>query len=391
MRVGSWELKGIVFTPPNSHLSTPRLIMITVLHTESSLGWGGQEKRTIRELLGISRNSFRPLLACQPGSRIGENAKAHGLTIEYVRMRGNFDPRAVARLIRLYHRHYVDIVHTHSSADSWMASTAAKLSLRRPRVVRTRHLSASFNNRLIYTFMADRVITVGDSTRRYMVQEKGIPDGRVMTIPTGIDLTEFDPERNQGNLREELGIPPGAPVYGTVAVFRRLKGHQFLLQATPEIIRSVPEAKLVLVGEGPQEKNLREMVKEEGIGGSVIMPGFRDDVARLLNTLDVFVFPSLAEALGTAILEAMAMKKPVVGSQVGGIPEIVEEGRTGYLVDPEDPRAIAERVIHLLRNAELRRKMGLEGRKFVEAHYDARLMVQRLEKLYCELVEAGKT
>lgn len=145
------------------------------------------------------------------------------------------------------------------------------------------------------------------------------------------------------------------------------------------------------MGEGPQEKNLREIVKEEGIGGSVIMPGFRDDVARLLNTLDVFVFPSLAEALGTAILEAMAMKKPVVGSQVGGIPEIVEEGRTGYLVDPEDPRAIAERVIHLLRNAELRRKMGLEGRKFVEAHYDARLMVQRLEKLYCELVEAGKT
>lgn len=345
----------------------------------------------MRELLGISRNSFRPLLACRPGSRIGENAEAHGLAVEYIRMRGNFDPGAVARLIRLYRRHAVDIVHTHSSADSWMASTAAKLSPRRPRVVRTRHLSASFNNRLIYTFMADRVVTVGDSTRRYMVQEKGIPDGRVMTIPTGIDLTEFDPERNREDLREELGIPPEAPVYGTVAVFRRLKGHEFLLEVAPEIIRSVPGARLLLAGEGPQENNLRRKIAEKGIQESVIMPGFRDDVARLLNTLDVFVFPSLAEALGTAILEAMAMNKPVVASRVGGIPEIVEEGRTGYLVDPKDPRAFAERVIHLLRNGELRRKMGLEGRKFVEAHYDVRLMVQRLEKLYRELVTEGRT
>lgn len=361
--------------------------MITILHTESSLGWGGQEKRILRELLGLSRDCFRPLLACRPGSRIGENAEAKGLRPEYVEMRGNFDPLAVLRLLRLYHRYCPDIVHTHSSADSWMASTAAKICLRRPWVVRTRHLSASFNNRLIYSFMADKVITVGDSTRRYMVREKAIPEDRVMTIPTGIDLAEFDPEKNQGDLREELGIPPGVPVYGTVAVFRRLKGHQFLLDATPEIVQSVPGAKLVLAGEGPQENNLRKAIREKGIVEAVIMPGFRADVARVLNTLDVFVFPSLAEALGTAILEAMAMKKPVVASRVGGIPEIVKEGRTGYLVDPEDSGALAGKVVYLLRNAEVRRKMGSEGRQFVEAHYDNRLMVHRLEKLYRELVE----
>ncbi len=364
--------------------------MITILHTESSLGWGGQEKRIMRELLELSQESFRPLLACQPGSRIGENAQARGLRVEYVKMRANFNPLAVAHLIRLYHRYSVDIVHTHSSADSWMASTAAKLSPRHPLVVRTRHLSASFNNRLIYSFMADRVITVGDSTRRYMIQEKGIPKGRVLTIPTGVDLTEFDPERIRENLRGDLGIPPETPVFGTVAVFRRLKGHHTLLEATPEIVRSVPGAKLMLVGEGPQENNLRNLVQEKGIGQSVIMPGFRDDIARVLNTLDVFVFPSLQEALGTAILEAMAMKKPVVASRVGGIPEVVVEGRTGYLVDPEDSGVIAERVVRLLENPELRREMGAEGRKFVEAHYDNRSMVRRLEKLYRELMRRGE-
>jgi glycosyltransferase involved in cell wall biosynthesis len=361
--------------------------MITILHTESSLGWGGQEKRILRELLGLSRESFRPLLACQPESRIGQNAEALGLQVDYLKMRANIDPLAVFQFLRMFHHHKVDIVHTHSSADSWMAATAAKISPRRPSVVRTRHLSVSFNNRLIYSFMADRVVTVGSSTRRYMIQKKGIPEGKVLTIPTGVDLTRFNPRESREDLRGELGIPAGVPVYGTVAVFRRLKGHRYLLEAVPEITSCVPGAKLLLVGEGPQENHIQEMIEEKRIKESVIMPGFREDITRVLNTLDVFVFPSLQEALGTAILEAMAMEKPVVASRVGGIPEVVQEGRTGYLIDPEDSRAIARRVIQLLKDGETRRRMGAEGRRLVEARYDNRLMVQQLEKLYHELMD----
>jgi glycosyltransferase involved in cell wall biosynthesis len=361
--------------------------MITILHTESSLGWGGQEKRILRELLGLSRESFRPLLACQPESRIGERAAARGLQVDYIKMRANIDPLAVFQFIRMFHRYKIDIVHTHSSGDSWMAATAAKISPRHPSVVRTRHLSVSFNSRLIYSYMADRVVTVGSSTRRYMIEEKGIPEGKVLTIPTGVDLTQFNPRESREDLRGELGIPARTPVYGTVAVFRRLKGHRYLLEAVPEITRSVPGAKLLLIGEGPQENNLQKIIAEKGIKESVIMPGFREDIARVLNTLDVFVFPSLEEALGTAILEAMSMEKPVVATRVGGIPEVVQEGRTGYLIDPEDPRAIAQRVIRLLKDGEMRRQMGAEGRKLVETHYDNRVMVRQLEKLYHELME----
>jgi glycosyltransferase involved in cell wall biosynthesis len=365
--------------------------LITILHTESSLGWGGQERRTLRELLGLSRESFRPLLACQPESRIGEEARKRDLTVETVKMRGNFDPLAVGRLWGLIHRHSVDIVHTHSSADSWMASTAAKLSLRRPKVVRTRHLNATFNVRQVYTLMADRVVTVGGATRDYMIREKGIPADRVVTIPTGVDLTVFDPERVTGDLREELGIPARTPVFGTVSVFRRLKGHQYLLEAAGEILRAVPEAKILLAGEGPQEKNIRNKIEELGIGEAVFLPGFRDDIPKVLNTIDVFVFPSLQEALGTAILEALAMRKAVVASRVGGIPEIIQEGKTGFLVDPEKPAAIAEKVIPLLKTPELRRRLGDQGRRFVESHYDNRLMVGRLEALYRELMGVSRS
>lgn len=340
----------------------------------------------MRELLGLPRGSFQPSLACRPESQIGQEALAHGLPVAFVKMRANFDPIAVVQFMQVYRQYRIDIVHTHSSADSWMASTAAKFIPHRPLVVRTRHLSASFNQRMIYSYMADRVVTVGDSTRRYMIQEKGIPGDRVMTIPTGVDLTEFDPEQIRENLREELRIAPDTPVFGTVAIFRRLKGHRYLLEATREIVHSLPAAKLLLVGEGPQEKNLLRMVKEWGLQESVIMPGYREDVQRVLNTLDVFVFPSLQEALGTAILEAMAMKKPVVATRVGGIPEIVEDGRNGYLVDPENFQAIAEKVVHLLRHVGLQKEMGAQGRRFVEAHYDNRLMVKRLVELYQELM-----
>ncbi|NWF55786.1 MAG: glycosyltransferase family 4 protein [Syntrophaceae bacterium] len=365
--------------------------LITILHTESSLGWGGQERRTLRELLGLSKDAFRPILACQPESRIGQEAREKKIQVEMVKMRGNFDPLAVARFVWMIHHHSVDVVHTHSSADSWMASTAAKISPGRPKVVRTRHLNAPFNVRLIYSFMADRVVTVGGSTRQYMIREKGIPAEKVMTIPTGIDLSLFDPERTPGDLRRDFEIPAQAPVFGTVSVFRKLKGHQFLLEATPEIIRAIPEARLLLAGEGPQEKNIREKIEKLRLEKAVILAGCREDVPRVLNTLDVFVFPSLQEALGTAVLEALAMRRAVVASRVGGIPEIIEDGKTGFLVEPENFSGVAEKVIHLLKNPELRRLMGDRGRQFVEARYDQRLMVRRLEDLYRELTEEQRS
>jgi glycosyltransferase involved in cell wall biosynthesis len=188
-----------------------------------------------------------------------------------------------------------------------------------------------------------------------------------------------------------LGIALDTPIFGTVAVFRNLKGHRYLLAGTRNIVRSCPQAKLLLVGEGPQESNLRKLIAEYGISSAVIMPGFREDIPQVLNTLDVFVFPSLQEALGTAVLEAMAMKKPVVATRVGGIPEVVREGETGYLVEPGNSGAVAERVIPLLQDKDLRLKMGMQGRRRVEEYYDNRLMVQRIEQLYQRLMEKRKT
>ncbi len=356
--------------------------MIRILHTESSLGWGGQEMRILREFRGLDRKAFFPLLACQPESRIRHQAAEEGFEVDLLRIRGNIDPLAVWGFMRLFRKRSVDIVHTHSNADSWNASLAAKLSRSRLRVVRTRHLSATFNNRFIYSFLADRVVTTGEYTREYMVREKGIDPGRVAAIPSGIDLHRFDGDRIRDDLREELGIAADTPVFGSTSVFRKKKGYHILLEAVPKIIEVFPTAKLLLVGGGPQEKNLRRQIDDLRLGENVILPGFREDMPRVLNTMDVYVFPTLEEAFPNAVMEAMAMRRPVVASRVGGVPDLIRDGETGYLVAPGDPAALAEKTCSLLRNAERRKELGAKGQRFVRENCSHHLMVRRLEDLY---------
>jgi len=363
--------------------------LITVMHTESSLGWGGQEMRIMREMRALDRHTFLPLLTCQPESQIAPKAREQGVGVDLVKIIGNIDPLAILQFMRLFRRRNVDIVHTHSNADSWNASVAAKFSRHRPWVVRTRHLSAAFNNRLIYSFMADRVITTGEYTRKYMVQEKGIDPQRVVAIPSGIDLERFNPEATREDIREELGLARDTLIFGSASVFRKKKGYHFLLQATPQILSAYPSSKLLLVGGGPQENNLRRLIAELKIQDAVILPGFRNDMPRVLNTMDVFVFPTLEEAFPNAVMEAMAMKRAVVATRVGGVPDIVRDGETGYLVEPEDPSAIAEKVSLLFKEKELRRKIGEGGKEFVTANCSHRIMVQRIEELYRSLMDKG--
>jgi glycosyltransferase involved in cell wall biosynthesis len=310
--------------------------------------------------------------------------------VDLIKIRGNIDPLAILGFMRLFRRRSVDIVHTHSNADSWNASIAAKFSPRRPWVVRTRHLSAAFNNRLIYSFMADRVITTGEYTRKYMVQEKGLDPEQVVAIPSGIDLDRFNPEAIRGDIREELGLTRGTLIFGSASVFRKKKGYHFLLQATPQILSAFPASRLLLVGGGPQENNLRRLVAELRIQDAVIMPGFRNDMPQVLNTMDVFVFPTLEEAFPNALMEAMAMKRAVVATRVGGVPDMVRDGETGYLVKPEDPSAIAQKVSLLFKEEELRRQIGEAGKEFVAANCGHRVMIQRIEEVYRGLTDKGR-
>lgn len=361
---------------------------LTVLHTESSSGWGGQENRTLQECLGLKRLGCRPIVLCRPESKLGERAKANSIDVYFHALRGSYDICAVRHIMRIIKKEGVDIINTHSGTDSFVGAIAGRLSLRRPRIVRTRHLALPITSKTTYSIFPHAVVAVSAHVRNYLVHGKGIPGAKVVSIPTGVDLKRFDPENTPDTFRRSLGLANGAIVIGTVAILRRKKGHHVLLDAVPGILKEAPQAVFVFAGDGPQRENIESQIKILGIEKNVLLLGLRADVPEVLKGIDIFALPTLQEALGTSILEASAMRKPVVASAVGGVPEVIADGSTGFLVQPEDSRAIETAIIRLIRDEKLRREMGQNGRELVERDYSTDKMTEKVLLLYKSLTAA---
>ena len=362
--------------------------MFTLLHTESSKGWGGQENRILQESLGLSAYGVRVIILCQPGSMLEEIARSKGLEVKAAPMRKSYDLPSIFRIIRLIREERVDIINTHSGRDSLLAGISGRLSAGKPYIVRTRHLSLPITSRFTYSVLPHHVVTVSESVRRYLI-DTGVPEGKITAIPTGIDVGRFIPGKGDGGLREELALPPDVPVIGTIAIFRFKKGHRILLEAVPEILKVIPDAVFVFAGDGPQRGNIEGKIRELGLGEKVRLLGLRNDIPAVLEAVDVFVLPTLEEALGTSFLEAMAMQKPVIGCNVGGVGEVIHHGVNGYLIEPGDTGSLAEAVVRILRDGGLAKRMGEEGRRIVERNYTVERMCERMLALYQSLLGGG--
>ncbi|HYA38399.1 MAG TPA: glycosyltransferase family 4 protein [Candidatus Methylomirabilis sp.] len=355
---------------------------ITVLHTEASLGFGGQERRILRELEGLDPARFRGLLLCQPGSRLGEMTDARGIPTVRFKMGSAYDPVAFVRILRLLRRERVDVIHTHSSRDAWLAGAAGKL-LRVP-VFRTRHLLTRIGGPFVYARLADRVITVSEGVRQYLISQ-GVPGDKIIAVPTGINLKRFDPARSDlADMRARFDIPRKAFVIGIIAVLRKAKGHRFLLQALEQLAPEFPRMRLAIVGEGPQGRNIHNLIVDLGLEQRVMMLGHQDDIPSLLKAFDVFVLPAQEEALGTALIEATAMGVPVIATRIGGIPEVL--GEAGLLFESEDVEALATHLRTLIRSPELAARMRAQGAARARELYDENIMVRRTEELYLKTV-----
>lgn len=360
--------------------------MLTILHTESSMGWGGQENRTLNEAVELARRGHRVIIACQPGSGLEQKGREADLGVETLPIRSSLDVSAISSLCRLMTREKVQILNTHSGKDSWAASLAARLSRSHPAIIRTRHLALPVRNRFTYQYLPHKVITVSQYVRDYLVKVKGVRADKVVAIPTGVDAKRYDPYKTYGDFRHELGLSPAVPLVGMVAIFRYKKGHHVLIQAAREVLASFPATRFLLLGHGPQEPNIRRLIGELGLERSFLLMGLMNNVQAVLKALDVFVLPSLEEALGTSILEAMAMERPVVATNVGGIPEVVRDGETGFLVPPRDPRALAQGIVRVLADRGMALDMGRKGRVLVERHFTLEGMVERTLELYQGLI-----
>ena len=367
--------------------------MLTIVHTESSMGWGGQEIRILTEALHLSVRGYRVIIGCSRESQLYVRALRAGLPVIPIPFKRAMDPQAVWHVYRVLKRERVEILNTHSSVDSWVASFAGRLA--GVAIVRTRHLSVPLKRnpmaRLVYSRLCDRIVTMGEAIRQLLIREAGVEPSKVVSIPTGVNLEQFDPLRRDGHvIRKELGIAEDIPLIGMVTVLRSWKGHRIFLQAIPLVLKAVPSARFLIVGDGPQRENIQGWVEGMGLNEVVMMVGHREDIPELLAALDIVVLSSTAaEGVPQALVQALAMQRPVVATDVGGVGELIRDGETGLLIPPHDPQALARSVIKLLRDRGLSKELACRGRQLVQRHYSLELMLERLEALYQELLGAG--
>ncbi|MEK7828447.1 MAG: glycosyltransferase family 4 protein, partial [Deltaproteobacteria bacterium] len=319
-------------------------------------------------------------------SKLAKTGAENGIEIRRVKMESSFSLFSIVSLLKIIKKEKVDIICTHSGKDSMIGAIAGRLSTKKPIIVRTRHLALPITSKITYSLLPHKVVTVSEYVRKYLVEEKGIAADKVISIPTGVYLEVFNSDVVKAVSREELGISSDAVIVGTIAILRRKKGHHTLLDAIPLVLKEIPNAFFIFAGDGPQKENIERKIRELGIERNVKLLGLRQDIPEILKAIDIFVLPTLQEALGTSFLEAMAMKKPVVGTKVGGVPEVVKDGVTGILVPPEEPLKLADAIIILLKDRELMKQMGYEGRRDVEEKYSVDVMVKGLFDFYNSLI-----
>lgn len=361
---------------------------LCVVHTESSLGWGGQEIRILTEAAGMQRRGHKVTLICVPDSKIEVEARRRNLAVVALPI-GKRAVRTVSLLRQWLREHPADVINTHSSTDSWVAALACRFDCRAPRIVRTRHISARVANdpltRWLYTRATSHIVTTGERLRERLIKDNAYPSERITSVPTGIDLARFA-RGERAAARQALGLHQERIVIGVVATMRSWKGHEFLMKA----FAMLPDTTaLAIIGDGPQRDSLRTLAQQLGIADRVVMPGNQDDVVPWLHAIDIFALPSYAnEGVPQSIMQAMACGLPVVSTPVGSIEEIVTSGRTGILVAPKAVEPLRDALLALIDDDGLRRTLGANAQREAQSRFGLEIMLDKMQEVFFSVLAA---
>jgi len=367
-----------------------------VLQLLATGGTGGAQESAISLLLHLDRSRFEVEAVCLTEGRTLQRLREVGIRVTVIPLRD--DESTVRELAAYLRRREIEILHAHLFRAELLGTRAAR-EAGTPVVVATAHSSrvrspADIAALAAVTPSIDRLI-VPSAAMAAKVRAEGRGAAKITVVPNGVDLDRFSPHRSSQDmaaLRAALGVPPDAFLIGVVARLELEKGHRYLLEALPAIIEAVPNAWLLVVGEGSQADALRAQVQSLPLPARerVVIAGFQTHVEAVTQTLDVAVMPSLREAQGLALLEAMAARRPVVASAVGGIPDTIRDGVDGLLVPPAQPDALAAAAIRLARDPHLWDRIAASGRARVEDRFSVATSVKRVEAIYEEeLIRAG--
>jgi len=370
---------------------------IRVMHVVTVLSLSGMEHGVIKQVNRLDYARFAPSICCLGFQR----EETRGILdprvpVHELRKAAGRDLGIIRRLASLFRRERVDIVHSHNWQTFFYTVAAAALA-GIPLRVHGHHgreaAAASARQARLSRWLAGRVsrlVAVSGDLGRELIEEWGVPAERVSVIPNGVDLDGFAHPGPVEAAREEIGLAPEHRVIMSVGGLRPVKDYPTMIRAFARVHAARPEARLVIVGGergGGRQSELEALAGSLGVASSVLFPGVRQDIARLLTLSDVYVNSSLFEGMSNTILEAMAASRPVVATRVGGNPELVRDGMTGYLVPPGDETALAARLIEVLADPGLAKALGAAGRAMVESEHAMGRMVAAYEDCYEDLAE----
>lgn len=357
-----------------------------IVHTEASLGFGGQEMRILNEAQGLEQRGHRVTLICPAHAEIHAIAKKRGLEVVALPI-GKKRISGLWALYRWLRANSPDVVNTHSSTDSWLTALAALMLPKPPAIVRTRHISAAIGNNSfsgwLYTVASRHIVTTGEKLRRTLIDVNGFPAELITSIRTGIDLNRFKPGDKQA-ARQQLNLDTNQTIIGIVATLRSWKGHRYLLDAFAGLSKN-RDLQLIIVGDGPQGDALRQQVEALDITGQVLFAGRQANIETWLQALDIFCLPSYAnEGVPQALMQAQACGIPAVTTLVGSIDEAVLVDESALIVSPENTVELQQALEDLLADPEKRRKMGEAAATFAAKNFSDSTMLDAMERVFIE-------
>ena len=347
---------------------------MNILHLESSGSWGGQEFRTCLEINWLNARGHQAWLICDPKSEVLPRAQELGTRVLALPMRRRIDPIASLRIWLFCRRHAIDLIKTYSSKDHWLC---LPLHLSGLPVTRARCITDPLGNRsrgFIYKHGCSKIVADAKVIKRQLIEQNGIAPDKIEVIGSAVDLLKFSPDLDSMKFRQEMGISAETPLIANIGMIRSDKGQMRLMRAAQMVLRQRPDARFVFVGQGTgdrwREQRLRQAIYDAGLENKIMMLGYRWDTPEILVAANMVVIASLCtEASPIVLREAFATGRPVVATKVGDVPEIVEHGENGLVVEPNDSNALAAAIMQFLTDEKLAQRCATNALKHAREHF----------------------
>lgn len=364
-----------------------------ILYIIENTSFGGGERAFAQVINGLDKEKYEVYVACGNNELFIEKIK-NKTKVFTLNLSNRFNPTIISKLTKIMKTEKIQIIHSQGARADFFARISAKLS-KVPLVISTiampvEGFNVNWMKKTIYIALdrftekfVHKFIVVSEVLRERLIKIHKIAPEKVIVIPNGVEIEEYNPDRiDSFKIRNELSLDNNTCIIGAIGRLVWQKGLEYFIESAKFVLEVFSNAKFLIVGEGELKNKLENLAKQLKLDNNILFLGFRKDISEILGNLDIFVLPSIREGMPIIILEAMAMAKPIVASNIEGVREQIINDKTGVLVPAKNPKALAEAIISLIKDKEKAKNIGNNAREIVKEKFIVEKMVKEHEKLY---------